>query len=93
MGQVLENWENILGNATEIPTGFIVLEHDLFQQTVDVATGYILPDALAHQPPFRIQPVIECLNKPLTDAYIELNDNSTNPPVSGQPTCYFWTLI
>jgi len=78
--QVLLNWEDILGNATSIDTGFIVLEHDLFQQTVEVATGYILPDALAHQPSFKIEPVISCLNLPLGDSYIETNDNSTNPP-------------
>jgi hypothetical protein len=80
--QVLQNWENILGNATTRNTGFIVLEHDLFQQSVEVATGYILPDALAHQPKFDIKPVVSCLNKPLSDAYIETNNNSTNPPVS-----------
>jgi len=78
--QVLENWEEIMGNATTINTGFIVLEHDLFEQTVEIATGYILPDALARQPPLKIQPVINCLNLDLADAYIETNDNSTNPP-------------
>jgi peptidoglycan/xylan/chitin deacetylase (PgdA/CDA1 family) len=82
VGQVLTNWEHILGNATTIDTGFIVLEHDLFQQAVDVATGYILPDALAHQPAFNIQPVVTCLNKPLSDAYIETNNNATNPPAA-----------
>jgi hypothetical protein len=80
--QVLNNWENIIGNATAMSNGFIVLEHDLFEQTVEVATGYILPDALAHQPPFTIQPVISCLNKPMTDAYIETNNNKTNPPLA-----------
>lgn len=60
-------------------TGFIVLEHDLFQQTVEVASGYILPDALAHQPAFNITPVISCLNRPLAEAYIQTNDNKTNP--------------
>jgi hypothetical protein len=40
--EVLENWEEIIGNASVINTGFIVLEHDLFQQSVDVATGYIV---------------------------------------------------
>ena len=77
--QVLNNWESIIGNATVIDTGFIVLEHDLFQQSVDIATGYILPDALAHQPPFKIEPIISCLGKPMQDAYIETNDNSSNP--------------
>ncbi|KAF8971428.1 hypothetical protein BDZ97DRAFT_1651088 [Flammula alnicola] len=78
--QVLQNWEDILGNVTGRSNGFIVLEHDLFEQTVEVATGYILPDALAHQPPFTIQPVISCLNQNMADAYIETNNNSTNPP-------------
>ncbi|KAJ7919068.1 glycoside hydrolase/deacetylase [Mycena leptocephala] len=40
---VLQNWNFIEGNATLIDTGFILLEHDLFQQSVDIATGYILP--------------------------------------------------
>lgn len=61
-------------------TGFIVLEHDLFPQSVDMATGYILPDAIAHEPKFDIKPIINCLNKPMSDAYVETNDNSTNPP-------------
>ncbi|KAG5644308.1 hypothetical protein DXG03_008726 [Asterophora parasitica] len=77
---VLQNWEDILSNATSRNSGFIVLEHDLFQQAVEVATGYMLPDALAHDPPFTIQPVVYCLNKPLKDAYIQTNDNKTNPP-------------
>ncbi|PSR80727.1 hypothetical protein PHLCEN_2v6643 [Hermanssonia centrifuga] len=81
--QVLQNWEEIIGNATQIDTGFIVLEHDLFAQTVDIATGYILPAALANKPSFNIKPVISCLNKPLSDAYLETNDNSSNPLPSG----------
>jgi hypothetical protein len=68
-----------MGNVTQIDTGFIVLEHDLFVQTVEVATGYILPAALANQPKLDIKPVISCLNKPISDSYIETNDNSTNP--------------
>ncbi|KAJ7102287.1 hypothetical protein B0H15DRAFT_813999 [Mycena belliarum] len=86
--KVLQNWNFIEANATTFDTGFILLEHDLFQQSVDIATGYILPDALAHQPAFKIEPVISCMNKPLTDAYIETNDNKTNPPAqsaSGGP--------
>ncbi|KAI0257346.1 hypothetical protein BJV78DRAFT_1116658 [Lactifluus subvellereus] len=77
--RVLNNWENILNNVSTINTGFIVLEHDLFQQTVEVATGYILPDALAHQPQFTIQPVVSCLGLSLADAYLQTNDNSTHP--------------
>ncbi|KAJ8454097.1 hypothetical protein ONZ51_g13226 [Trametes cubensis] len=84
--QVLNNWQSIMGNATTIDTGFIVLEHDLFQQTVDIATGYILPEALAHQPPFKIEPIVSCLNKPMADAYIETNDNKSNPIGSAPAT-------
>ena len=68
-----------MGNATTLDTGFIVLEHDLFAQTVDLATGYILPAALASNPALNITPVISCLNKPMADAYLETNDNATNP--------------
>lgn len=77
-GQVLQNWEYILGNASKIDTGFIVLEHDLYQQSVEIATGYILPDAIAQN--YTIVPVVTCLNKPMEDAYVSTNDNSTNPP-------------
>lgn len=62
-------------------TGFIVLEHDLFQQSVEIATGYILPDALARtNPKLELQTVMSCLSQPLANAYIETNDNTTNPP-------------
>ena len=66
-----------MGNATG---GFIVLQHDLFEQTVEAATGYILPDALAHVPAFNITPVVNCLGMPMANAYIETNDNKSNPP-------------
>ena len=33
---------------------FIVLEHDLFEITVDLAIGYTLDAALAHNPPFTV---------------------------------------
>lgn len=33
---------------------FIVLEHDLFDITVDLAVGYTLDAALTHQPPFTV---------------------------------------
>ncbi|PAV21833.1 glycoside hydrolase deacetylase [Pyrrhoderma noxium] len=84
--QVISNFNQIMGNATSIDTGFIVLEHDLFEQTVQLATGYILPEALAHQPAFKLQPVITCQGMPMANAYIETNDNSTNPPPEGTAT-------
>jgi len=77
--QVLDNWNSILGNISTIDTGFIVLEHDLFQQTVDMSTGYILPDALVHNPQLNITPIHECLGLPLSDVYLETNNNASNP--------------
>jgi len=79
--QVIQNWEYIMDNVSTMSTGFIVLEHDLFEQTVQLATGYILPDALAHVPKFNITPVVNCINLPMSDAYVETNDNATNPPL------------
>jgi peptidoglycan/xylan/chitin deacetylase (PgdA/CDA1 family) len=36
-------FQNILSLQSNLSTGFIVLEHDLYQQTVDMAIGYFLP--------------------------------------------------
>lgn len=90
----MQNWQYILGNASTLNTGFISLEHDLFQQSVEIATGYILPDALARtSPKLTLQPVITCLNQPLANAYVETNDNSTNPPiVTVNPTGKLFTF-
>lgn len=74
-----------MGNATTLDTGFIVLEHDLFQDTVDMATGYILPDALARGD-LTIQPIAVCVGRGLSNAYIETNDNSSFPPPQGTGT-------
>jgi len=84
--EVLQNWDYIKGNASLIDTGFILLEHDLFPQTVELATGYILPDALASIPHFNITPVASCMNLPMADAYITTNDNTTNPPIPPPPS-------
>ncbi|CUA74613.1 hypothetical protein RSOLAG22IIIB_05620 [Rhizoctonia solani] len=70
-------FEKILEKATTLDTGFIVLQHDLYQETVDLAVGYILPDALAHQPKFTLSSVSNCLHQPLEDAYVETNTNET----------------
>ncbi|KAF8305092.1 glycoside hydrolase/deacetylase [Clavulina sp. PMI_390] len=82
---VIDNFENILNNASVLDTGFIVLEHDLYPQTVDVAIGYVLPDAMARKD-ITFSNVIECLHKPLGDAYLETNNNASNPLGSGANT-------
>jgi hypothetical protein len=48
--------------------------------SLKIATGYILPDAFTKK--ITIDPVVECLHKPLTDVYVELNDNKMNPPAA-----------
>jgi hypothetical protein len=86
---VLAAFENILDDATQLSTGFIVLAHDLYQQSVDLATGYILPDALARtNPSFNLMSIIECLGQPLSNAYKETNNNATNPVPSGVSQAY-----
>ncbi|KAF8326848.1 uncharacterized protein EI90DRAFT_3127654 [Cantharellus anzutake] len=116
VAQVIDNFENILSDAQNLSTGFIALEHDLYQQTVDLAIGYILPyvrellianfafwtnrrtsltrfkftrddssDALARKT-FNLKSIISCLHKPLEDAYIETNNNTTNPTSDGATT-------
>ncbi|EJT98584.1 glycoside hydrolase/deacetylase [Dacryopinax primogenitus] len=77
---VLETFDEIMNQyAPNLDTGFIVLEHDLWPQTVDIAVGYVLPNALA-QKKYQMMPIISCLGRPLEDAYVETNNNGTNPP-------------
>jgi len=78
--QAIQNWKKVISNVTKRNSGFVVLAHDLFEQTVGFAIDYILPDALAHNPPFTMQPVVSCLNLNMADAYVETNDNSIYPP-------------
>jgi peptidoglycan/xylan/chitin deacetylase (PgdA/CDA1 family) len=83
--QVLYEFENILQMAPNLDTGFIVLSHDLYEQSVNLAIGYYLPDVIARGN-FKLEPIISCLQKPLSDAYIETNNNATNPPSDGATT-------
>ncbi|KAF8592155.1 carbohydrate esterase family 4 protein [Ramaria rubella] len=52
-------FQNILQNTRMrcdmLNMGFIVLEHNLYQQTVDLAVGYTIPYAQQHQPPFSMR--------------------------------------
>jgi len=43
--------------------------------------GYILPDALARK--LNITSINSCLHLPMSDAYVETNDNSSHPPPKG----------
>jgi len=72
-------FNSILGNATTLDTGFIVLQHDLFQLTVDLARGFTLQAAQAHNPPFALKPIGTCLGWPAEDLYLETTTNKTFP--------------
>ncbi|KZW02689.1 hypothetical protein EXIGLDRAFT_637283 [Exidia glandulosa HHB12029] len=74
--QVIANFDSILDMAPSLDTGFIMLEHDLFAQTVDLAVGYTIPDGLAHQPKLALKSVIDCMHQPLQNAYIETSGNN-----------------
>ncbi|KAF8347810.1 chitin deacetylase [Amanita rubescens] len=77
--QSYATFETILANATTLNTGFIVLEHDLFQISVDLAVGYTLPSALNHNPPFNIMPIGQCMKIPTADLYMETTTNKSFP--------------
>jgi hypothetical protein len=72
-------FQAIMGNATIIDTGFIVLQHDLFQITVDLATGYTLNAALSHNPPFNLRSIGQCSKIATANLYLESNTNKTFP--------------
>jgi hypothetical protein len=38
----------------DVISSFIVLQHDLYEVTVDLAVGYTLNAALTHDPPFSV---------------------------------------
>ncbi|KAG8795336.1 chitin deacetylase [Ceratobasidium sp. 428] len=82
--EVLNSFDKILDTASSLNTGFIVLAHDLYQQTVDLAVGYVLPDAQARK--FNLMSIIDCLKKPLSEAYIETSSNSSSPHSTGTMT-------
>ncbi|KAF9525351.1 hypothetical protein CPB83DRAFT_772230 [Crepidotus variabilis] len=77
-------FESILSSAATLDTGFIVLEHDLFEITVDLAVGYFLDAALSHQPKFNLEPIGQCSHIPTTDLYLESNQNETFPYASSR---------
>lgn len=77
--QQMAQFESILGNATELSRGFVVLEHDLYEITVDLAVGYTLPLALTYNPPFNLERVGQCNGIPLTNMYLETTTNTTFP--------------
>ncbi|CAE7056042.1 unnamed protein product, partial [Rhizoctonia solani] len=84
--QLLQTFNSLLDRASNLNTGFVSLQHDLYAQTVNMAVGYFLPAGTSHSPSFALQSVNECLKKPLSEAYRETSTGSTtsgNSTVSG----------
>lgn len=75
--QVVYNFESIIQNASSLSTGYIVLAHDLYQQAVDIAVNIVLPAAQQMSPKQNLMPIVQCLKKPMSDAYIETYSNSS----------------
>ncbi|KAF8141609.1 carbohydrate esterase family 4 protein [Boletus edulis] len=85
--QSFATFQAILNNATTLNTGFIVLEHDLYAQTVDLAIGYTLPTAESFNPPLTFDSIGNCNGIPKTNLYRESNLNKTFPyPNTGNST-------
>jgi len=60
-----------LAKSQNLSTGFIVLQHDIYSESVDLAIGATIPNALAHNPPFKLEPVQVCQGDPIGSAYVE----------------------
>ena len=71
---VVQNFEYILNNASQLDTGYIVLEHDLYKQSVELAVDVVLPAALSHEPKQTLEPIVQCLNLELGDSCTARND-------------------
>ncbi|GAA5876922.1 hypothetical protein JCM8547_006311 [Rhodosporidiobolus lusitaniae] len=76
---VYRNFETFLTSASShLTTGFIVLAHDLYQQSVDLAVDYYLPNVI-NEGKLKIKTIAQCLGETPEQSYIETNDNSTTP--------------
>lgn len=75
-GQVLpvpnqQTFYTTLNKSTSLTTGFITLQHDIYNESVDIAIGATIPDNLARNPPFKMQSVQVCQGEPIGNAYVE----------------------
>ena len=77
--QSYQSFLDILGNVTLINTGFIVLEHDLYPQTVDLAVGYTLDAALKFTPKLNMEAIGSCQGWAAENMYLETTTNTTFP--------------
>lgn len=73
-------------------SGFIVLQHDIYQQTVDLAVGYILPMAIASGR-FQLKSIIDCLGLPASEAYVETSSNNTATHITSAESTFFQPVV
>jgi len=74
---VVDNFADILSMAPDMDNGFIVLEHDLYPQAVDLAVDWVLPNALNNDA-LTLMPIIECMNMDTGAAYVETAQNNSD---------------
>jgi hypothetical protein len=85
----LSKFETILNDyVPQLNSGFIVLQHDIYQQTVDLAVGYILPMAIASGK-YQLKSIIDCLGLPNSEAYVETSSNNTATHITSAQSTYF----
>ncbi|BGP02054.1 putative Chitin deacetylase [Rhodotorula toruloides ATCC 204091] len=75
---VYNTFNNFLTHAVQnLPNGFIVLAHDLYQQSVDLAVDYILPGVI-NAGQLKIKTIGACLGESPEQLYIETASNSSS---------------
>lgn len=85
----LSKFETILNDyVPQLNSGFIVLQHDIYQQTVDLAVGYILPMAIASGK-YQLKSIIDCLGLPNSEAYVETSSNNTATQITSAESTVF----
>jgi len=80
------NIEKVLDSSGQFPHGVMVLQHDIYVESVNLAIGYTLPFALNHNPPFKLEPATICQNRPFEDAFLETTTDHGNPAYSAAVT-------
>lgn len=65
---VYQRFTTFLDDAVQtLPSGFIVLAHDLYQQAVDLAVDYVLPSVI-NAGRLNIKTIASCLGQSLADS-------------------------
>lgn len=73
---VYDGFQKIINSAATLDTGFILLEHDLYQDAVELAIDQLIPEAINFTPKLTIEPIITCQGFDMANAYVETFDKS-----------------